>query len=250
MAIFWPTPGFKGRTFALSGSQCMGLLFSASSVPHCSEAVERICGANYTERAVVTEIDSEKRTKGVGKLGWFVSKDRNRKVHTTRVDILRSLWPWDLTYSVMAGLKLERELEAFHKFQVPGLSYNWWGFQAWDALQDSIDNSSTDNVETSLEWQEYFSQLQGTTDARPCYIHLPVCLWIMDPHSRVPKKNTNHGNEVLPQDTTHLIQRPCYQRRSPCQDPAGSRTSRRPPDHCKKTQTAMVWSCLPFIRSG
>ena len=42
----------------------------------------------------------------------------------------------------------------------------------------------------------------------PCHIHLLVCLWIMDPHSRAPKKNTNHGNEVLPQDTTHLIQRP------------------------------------------
>ena len=31
-------------------------------------------------------------------------------------------------------------------------------------------------------------------------------------YSRAPKKNTSHGNEVLPQDTTHLIQRPCYQR--------------------------------------
>ena len=30
----------------------------------------------------------------------------------------------------------------------------------------------------------------------------------MDPHSRAPKKNTSHGNEVLPQDTRHLIQRP------------------------------------------
>ena len=78
----------------------------------------------------------------------------------------------------------------------------------------------------------------------------PVCLWIMDPHSRAPKKNTSHGNEVLPQDTTHLIQRPCYQRGSPCQDPTGNRTTRRPPDHDKETQTAMVWSCLPFIRSG
>ena len=37
----------------------------------------------------------------------------------------------------------------------------------------------------------------------------------MDPHSRAPKKNTSHGNEVLPQGTTHLIQRPCYQRGSP-----------------------------------
>ena len=48
---------------------------------------------------------------------------------------------------------------------------------------------------------------------------------IMDPYSRAPKKNTSHGNEVLPQDTTHLIQRPCYQRGSPCQDPAGNWTT-------------------------
>ena len=72
----------------------------------------------------------------------------------------------------------------------------------------------------------------------------------MDPHSRALKKNTSHGNEVLPQETTHLIQRPCYQRGSPCQDPAGNWTTRRPPDDRKKTQTAVVWSCFPFIRSG
>ena len=50
--------------------------------------------------------------------------------------------------------------------------------------------------------------------------------------------------------STHLIQRPCYQRGSPCQDPEGNRTTRRPPDHRKETQTAVVWSCFPFIRSG
>ena len=72
----------------------------------------------------------------------------------------------------------------------------------------------------------------------------------MDPHSRAPKKNTGHGNEVLPLDTTHLMQRPCYQQGSPCQDPAGNRTTRRPPDHRKETRTAVVWSCFPFIGSG
>ena len=72
----------------------------------------------------------------------------------------------------------------------------------------------------------------------------------MDPHSRAPKKNTSHGNEVLPQDTTHLIQRPCNQQGSLCQDPAGSWTTRRPLDDCKEMQTAAVWSCFPFIRSG
>ena len=49
---------------------------------------------------------------------------------------------------------------------------------------------------------------------------------------------------VLPQDTTYLIQRPCCQRGSPCQDPAGNRTTRRPPD------TNFGGSCLPFIRSS
>ena len=37
------------------------------------------------------------------------------------------------------------------------------------------------------------------------------------------KKNTSHGHEVLPQDTTHLLRRPCYQRGSPCEDPASDR---------------------------
>ena len=87
-------------------------------------------------------------------------------------------------------------------------------------------------------------------DALPCHIHLPVCLWIMDPDSRAPKKNTSHGNEVLPQNTKHLTQRPCYQRGIPCQDPAGNWTTWRSPDHRKETQTATIWSCLPFIRSG
>ena len=72
----------------------------------------------------------------------------------------------------------------------------------------------------------------------------------LDPHSRAPKKNASHGNEVLPKDTTHLIQRPCYQRGSPCQDPAGIWTTLSSPDDRKETQTAVVWSCFPFIRPG
>ena len=51
-----------------------------------------------------------------------------------------------------------------------------------------------------------------------------------------------HAMEMrcLLQDTTHLIQRPCYQRESPCQDLAGNRSTLRPPGHRKDTQTAVV----------
>ena len=48
---------------------------------------------------------------------------------------------------------------------------------------------------------------------------------------------------MLQHDTKQLIQRPCYQRGSPWQDPAGNRTTRRPPGHHEET-------CLPFITSG
>ena len=41
-----------------------------------------------------------------------------------------------------------------------------------------------------------------------------------------------------------------HPRGSLCQDPAGNRMTRRPPGHCKEMQTAVVWSCLLFIRSG
>ena len=70
------------------------------------------------------------------------------------------------------------------------------------------------------------------------------------PSQQTPKKNTSHGNEVLLQDATHFLQRPCYQQGSPCQDPAGKWTTWRSPEDRKETQTAVVWSCFPFIRSG
>ena len=42
---------------------------------------------------------------------------------------------------------------------------------------------------------------------------------------RASKKTTSHGNEVLLQGTMYIIQRPCYQKGSPYQDPAGNLTT-------------------------
>ena len=84
----------------------------------------------------------------------------------------------------------------------------------------------------------------------PCRIHLPVCLWIMDPHSRAPRRIQAMEMRCYRKILSHLIQRPCYQRGSPYQDPAGNRTTRRSPDDRKEMQTAVAWSCFPFIRSG
>ena len=72
----------------------------------------------------------------------------------------------------------------------------------------------------------------------------------MDTYSRAPKKNTSYGNEVLPQDINTSKAKTMLQLRCPCHDPVGNRTTRRPPACSKETQTAVVWSCFPFIRSG
>ena len=92
----------------------------------------------------------------------------------------------------------------------------------------------------------FVTDIYDTSELRTVYLSL----WIADPHSSTAKKNSSHGNEVLPQDTMHLIQRPRYQRGSLYQDPAGNRTTLRPLDHRKETQTEVVWTCLPFIRSS
>ena len=49
--------------------------------------------------------------------------------------------------------------------------------------------------------------------------------------------------------STHLIQRPCYKRGSPCRDQGGNRTTRRLADHCKEMHIVVASSCLSFIRS-
>ena len=73
-----------------------------------------------------------------------------------------------------------------------------------------------------------------------------VCLWTMDPRRR-PAKNTSHGNEVLLQDTTHLIQKPFYWWGSLCLHPAGSWTTWRSPDHDKERQSGMDMSLVRWV---
>ena len=85
-----------------------------------------------------------------------------------------------------------------------------------------------------------FSQFQDMTDALPyTFIFLYACKsWTLT----VELQRRIQAMEIrcLPQDIIHLTQRPCYQRGSPCQVPAGYRTTRRPPDDRKKMQTAVV----------
>ena len=71
----------------------------------------------------------------------------------------------------------------------------------------------------------------------------------MNPQSRVPKKNTSHGNEVLLLDAMHLIQRPCYHKEvcAKIQQAIGPHEDLLT---IVETQTSVVRSCLLFIRSG
>ena len=130
-----------------------------------------------------------------------------------------------------------------HKLQVSGLSYKWWGFQARDTLQDSTHNNSIDKVEVFLSVPRY-------DWCAP--LSLPSSCMLVNPRPSQQSSKEEYIPWKWGANARYYasIQRPCYQRGRPCQDPAGNRTTRTFPDHCEETQTAMVWSCLPFIRSG
>ena len=121
------------------------------------------------------------------------SLDKASTSYCMEISAEKTSWRQNNTSGINSDWSQWTEAWDSHKLRVPGLSLNWWRFQAWDTLRDCTDNSGIDKAETSLEWQEYFSQLQDTNDALPYHIHLPVCLWIMEPHSRAPKKNTSHA---------------------------------------------------------
>ena len=71
----------------------------------------------------------------------------------------------------------------------------------------------------------------------------------MDPHSRAPKKNTSHGNDAAARYHASHTKTMLPTRKSV---PRSNRQSdhTKTSDQCKETQTAAVWTCLPFIRSG
>ena len=72
----------------------------------------------------------------------------------------------------------------------------------------------------------------------------------MDPHSRAPKKNTSHGNEVL-RKILHISYKDLV-----ANEEVRARIQQAIGPHedlltiLKETQTEVVWSCFPFIRSG
>ena len=117
-------------------------------------------------------------------------------------------------------------------------------FLAWDAVQDSTDDSSIEKVEMSLEWQEHFSQFQNKTDALLFHIHHPLCFLIMGLHSRTAKKNMRHGNEVLPQYTMHLIQKTMLPtKKSTPRSRSGELLTQKLKPHLVRTQS---WNVLPL----
>ena len=111
------------------------------------------------------------------------------------------------------------------------------------------DNTSIDKVETSLERQEYFSVPRYDWCAP--LSHPSSCMLVNHGPSQQSSKEeykpwkwgataryyTSHTKTMLPT-------------RKSVPNSAGNWTTRRLPDDRKETQTAVVWTCFPFIRSG
>ena len=125
----------------------------------------------FLERIITDALEDHEGTVGIGGRAitnqlcwwhrWLIRRGRRTgKISWVSRQSLQSTWrsvpkrssSWQTT-PVASSRDYSKWTEAWdsHKLQVPGLSYNWWGFIVWDTLQDSTDNSSIDHVETSLE---------------------------------------------------------------------------------------------------
>ena len=76
-----------------------------------------------------------------------------------------------------------RKLETVSSFKYLGSVITDEGFKTELVCRIAQATAALTRLKPIWIDKEYFSQLQNTTDALPCHIHLPVCLWIMDPHS-------------------------------------------------------------------
>ena len=85
--------------------------------------------------------------------------------------------------------------------------------------------------------------------------HLAYFTFLLVAHKKWNRLNGKEAEEtwdsrvILFRRTLQSHESKC-QRGSPCQDPACNRITRRPPGHRKERRTAVLWSRLPFIRSG
>ena len=128
-----------------------------------------------------------------------------------------------------------------HKLQVSGLSYNWWGFQAQDTLQESTDNSSIDRVETNFGMIEVSLSVPRHDWCAPSS-HLSSCMHVS--HGP-PQQSSEEEYKPWKWGATARYYASYIKTMVPMRksvpNPAGNRTTRRRPDHCKETQTAVVW---------
>ena len=92
---------------------------------------------------------------------------------------------------------------------------------------------------------EHFSHFKDTTRSFVTSIFLHAC------ESLTLTAELQRRIQAMEMKCNRKILRISYKdlRGSSCQDPAGNWTTRRPDDR-KEAQTAVVWSRLPFIRSG
>ena len=87
-----------------------------------------------------------------------------------------------------------------------------------------------------MERQEHCTQFPNQVDTFLGHFNFPVCLWDMDPYSRVREKDTNYRNEMLSKTFGHLLQRSCYNWGSEEQNQASHWAKWRSPHHCEETQ--------------
>ena len=144
-----------------------------------------------------------------------------------------------------------------HNFCCLCLSLSGWISYFACLLPDLFHSHSESAVPKSVDHPELLDRFGSYVEERLVNIHYGLDMTHQD-----PTFTSFHGTALSDVEPVsegsirmHISQRLIrsfeeVRRGRLCQDPAGNRTTQRPPDHCKETQTAVVWLCLPFSLSS
>lgn len=101
-------------------------------------------------------------------------------------------------------------------------------FQTFSFIQNCAGYSGTYKTEAESEEQEHKLSFTNQTDAHSGHINLLISVQNFGFDYRASEKNSGLRNEMLPQDSEHLIYGPFHQKEAMQTNPSCCRLSSRP----------------------
>ena len=167
MAIFWPTPGFKGRTFITSGFSTEGIFISASTVPHYG--ITHIRERERTEE----RREREDRAEDIQRGRWFLKaeREREREQESDKIGEKRDR---------QKRRERERDFWLTHSESEPAVAPPWGCSSGWvrvHRLENQLSHCTELGLSSVTQHIRNCQSLSCCMNVRLYMVDVYVCVW-------------------------------------------------------------------------